>query len=54
MILAREGIDAKGEKIHQRMVFENIAADRFDWRWESSREGADWTLAWLLHYERMK
>jgi hypothetical protein len=36
------------------MVFENIAADRFDWRWESSREGTDWTLAWLLHYERVK
>ncbi len=54
MILAREGIDANGEKIRQRMVFENIAADRFDWRWESSREGTDWTLAWLLHYERVK
>jgi hypothetical protein len=54
MILAREGIDAGGQKIRQRMVFENIAADRFDWRWESSREGTDWTLAWLLHYERVK
>jgi hypothetical protein len=54
MILAREGIDANGQKIRQRMVFENIAADRFDWRWESSRDGTDWTLAWLLHYERVK
>jgi hypothetical protein len=54
MILAREGFDAKGEKIRQRMVFESIATDRLDWRWESSRDGGEWKLVWLLHYERVK
>ena len=54
MILARDAIDANGQKIRQRMVFENIAGDRFDWRWESSRADGEWKLLWLLHYERVK
>jgi hypothetical protein len=54
MILAREGIDRSGQKIRQRMVFENIAGERFDWRWESSGDGVEWKLVWLLHYERVR
>jgi hypothetical protein len=54
MILARQGLDGKGEAISQRMIFENIAADRFDWRWEAARGGGEWKLAWHLHYERVK
>ena len=54
MILARETVDGSGQKIRQRMVFENIAGDRLDWRWESSRGDGEWKLLWLLHYERVK
>jgi hypothetical protein len=36
------------------MVFENIADDHFDWRWESSRDDGEWKLLWLLHYSRVK
>ena len=54
MILAREAVDGNGLQLRQRMVFENIAGDRFDWRWESSRADGEWKLLWLLHYERVK
>lgn len=36
----REPVDA--ERLYKRMVFSNVAADGFDWRWEASSDGADW------------
>jgi hypothetical protein len=53
MVLARETLDGSGQRLLQRMVFENISGERFDWRWESSRGDGEWKLVWLLHYERM-
>ena len=42
-------------KAASRMVFSNVAADSFDWDWQSSRDaGATWTLVWHLHYVRVK
>lgn len=38
---------------YQRMVFEDIAADRFTWRWQSSADaGASWTDQWVIYYVR--
>lgn len=39
--------------IGKRMVFANIAADSFDWRWERSEDGgATWTEVWAIRYTR--
>jgi hypothetical protein len=47
--------DPKRPKLYQRMVFENITKDAFDWNWETSKDGgASWTLSWHLHYTRRK
>ncbi len=39
-------------QLFKRMVFANIAADSFDWRWESSPEGTTWTENWAISYTR--
>jgi hypothetical protein len=36
----------------KRMVFSAITPYGFDWRWESSEDGRDWTLTWALRYTR--
>jgi len=42
-------------KAYNRMVYENITKDAFDWRWESTADaGKTWKLQWLLHYKRAK
>lgn len=42
-----------GKEIISRMVFYNIAPDKFDWRWESTKDnGATWQTDWLIHYKR--
>lgn len=41
-----------GQSVHKRMVFFNIQAGRFDWDWQSSVNGKDWTSTWLIHYVR--
>lgn len=42
-----------GREILKRMVFSNIEADRFDWRWERSYDaGASWELLWAIDYRR--
>jgi hypothetical protein len=52
MILSRTGT-VKGNTVDQRMVFYNIAADSFDWDWETSRDGGrTWELRWRIHYQR--
>jgi hypothetical protein len=53
MILQREAKGPKGAKFLQRMIWKNIAANTFDWSWESSRdEGKTWQVQWAIHYKR--
>ncbi len=53
MMFWREFTDPKGMKIQQRMVFKNIAANNFDWSWESSNDsGKAWKVIWLIRYQR--
>ncbi|MBS1717689.1 MAG: hypothetical protein JSS72_08150 [Armatimonadetes bacterium] len=42
-------------KRKNRMVFENIGKDAFDWNWQQlSKDGKTWLTAWHLHYTRKK
>ena len=53
MMLAREATRPDGSKAQQRMVFKNITPDRFDWSWESSKDGGKtWTVFWPIDYKR--
>lgn len=53
MILQREATGPHGAKFLQRMVWKNIAANTFDWSWESSHdEGKTWKVQWAIHYKR--
>lgn len=52
MILTRDAF-AKGQSFKQRMVWFNIAADRFDWNWERSDDGGStWQVKWQIKYTR--
>ena len=43
---------ANGIAFYQ-MVFYNIAANTFDWRWEASIDGGQtWEMKWKIHYRR--
>jgi len=47
--LVSDGQQVKG----QRMVFHDIARDRFTWDWEGTTDGGKtWTLLWQLQYKR--
>jgi hypothetical protein len=40
-------------EIEKRMVFFDIEADRFRWRWERSVDGSTvWEPLWTIHYRR--
>jgi hypothetical protein len=42
-----------GKEQISRMVFSNITAKSFDWRWEASTDnGATWKPNWVIHYKR--
>lgn len=42
-----------GRDITKRMVFSDIGADAFRWRWERSEDaGATWSELWVIHYQR--
>jgi hypothetical protein len=41
-----------GDQLHKRMVFSDITTDTLHWRWESSPDGAAWTVNWALDYTR--
>jgi hypothetical protein len=52
MIFARE-LTRNGQRVQQRMVFKNIAADELDWSWEASTDGGKtWQVKWPIHYKR--
>jgi len=45
----------KRPKAANRMIFENISPESFDWNWQSTKDGGkNWTLNWHLHYDRVK
>jgi hypothetical protein len=53
MVLVREAVGPKGARFHQRMVWKNITADRFDWSWERSLDGGKtWAVNWAISYKR--
>jgi hypothetical protein len=45
-----EPVDA--DEVFKRMIFSNIAADTFDWRWEFSLDGESWGQRWAIRYRR--
>ena len=52
MTLSRKVETTDGSLI-QRMVFNNIKKDSFDWDWESSTDdGESWKLNWRIKYTR--
>jgi hypothetical protein len=52
MVLLRD-FTRDGRHVLQRMVFEDIAAERFRWLWQrSDDEGRNWTTAWEIQYRR--
>jgi hypothetical protein len=52
MVLLGEQSGPRG-RVDLRMRFSDIEADRFTWRWESSKDnGATWEPLWELAYER--
>jgi hypothetical protein len=38
--------------LYKRMVFSDVAADSFEWRWESSPDQETWTETWAISYAR--
>ncbi len=40
------------ENRYKRMVFSDITADGFAWRWESSPDRETWTVDWQIRYRR--
>ena len=45
-----EPVDA--DPLFKRMVFSDISNGGFNWRWESSPDGSDWTENWAIRYRR--
>jgi len=46
-------LDEDGREVVKRMVFSDIEADRFAWRWERSYDdGASWESLWTIDYRR--
>ncbi|MEO8329417.1 MAG: hypothetical protein ABI586_05375 [Candidatus Nanopelagicales bacterium] len=40
------------DQVFKRMVFSNIKADSFDWRWEFSADAQTWDERWAIRYRR--
>jgi len=40
------------DRVYKRMVFSNIEADAFDWRWEFSPDAETWEPRWAIRYTR--
>ena len=53
MILSRS-FTSQDKTVFQRMVWYNIAADSFDWSWQSSPDGEVWKVNWQIRYERKR
>ena len=45
----------EGKTVHMRMIFANITADAFDWRWQAAEDhGVTWQDRWTIRYTRKK
>ena len=54
MVFARE-FERNGQRIRQRMVFDDVSADGLTWRWQRSTDaGATWATAWEIRYRRAR
>lgn len=54
MVLSRETM-RNAKPVKQRMVFQDIQADRFKWLWQASTDGgATWTTGWEIDYRRAR
>ena len=54
MVLARE-VKRADKVIQQRMVFQDVQADRLKWLWQGSSDGGKtWTTAWEIDYKRRR
>ena len=52
MILSCQA-ERDGKRFLQRMVWSNIEAGSFDWRWERSNDGGkEWKTLWAIRYRR--
>jgi hypothetical protein len=40
------------DRLYKRMVFSDIAANGFSWRWEASPDAAAWQERWAIAYRR--
>lgn len=45
-------VPVDADQLFKRMVFSDIEADSFHWRWESSPDGDLWTVNWEIDYTR--
>ena len=53
-VFARQ-FQLQGKTIHQRMVFRDVTADRFNWLWQRSDDGGTtWKTTWEIDYRRVK
>ena len=54
MVLNREFV-RNGKAVKQRMVWQDIEADRLKWLWQASQDGGStWTTAWEIEYRRKR
>ena len=41
------------QQLHQRMIFQNVKADSFTWRWQRRAKADEaWADSWVIHYKR--
>jgi hypothetical protein len=40
------------DQLYKRMIFSEITADGFEWRWETSPDRREWTVKWAITYRR--
>lgn len=45
-------VPVDADQVFKRMVFAEIAADSFAWRWEFSADGEAWEQRWAIRYRR--
>ena len=43
---------ADEDRTFKRMVFSDVTAEGFDWRWEASPDGEGWQERWAIRYAR--
>ena len=53
MRLSRHAV-VEGADLQKRMVWTDIADDRFEWYWLRSPDGSEWEPLWHISYERLE